>query len=128
LDESHSFRAIGHVENPFNDPTSGKVLRAVDSRIVLKPECVPGLAGMEAGQRLLVVFVFHRSQGFDWLQHPQGDRSRPKRGLFTLRSPKRPNPIGISEVDLISIEENILHVRGLDALNGSPVLDLKPVV
>jgi tRNA-Thr(GGU) m(6)t(6)A37 methyltransferase TsaA len=128
LEVGHSFRAIGHVENAYNDPVSGEILRAADSRIILRPECVPGLTGMEAGQRLLVVFVFHRSQDFEWLQHPKGNRSRPKRGVFTLRSPKRPNPIGISEVDLVSIEGNILQVRGLDALNGTPVLDLKPVV
>jgi tRNA-Thr(GGU) m(6)t(6)A37 methyltransferase TsaA len=128
LDKGHSFWAIGHVENPFNDPISSRILRAADSKIILKPECVPGLTDMEAGQRLLVVFVFHRSQDYEWLQHPKGNRSRPKRGVFTLRSPRRPNPIGISEVDLVSIEDNILHVRGLDALNGTPVLDLKPVV
>jgi tRNA-Thr(GGU) m(6)t(6)A37 methyltransferase TsaA len=128
LEVGHSFRAIGHVENAYNDPVSGEILRAADSRIILRPECVPGLTGMEAGQRLLVVFVFHRSQDFEWLQHPKGNRSRPKRGVFTLRSPKRPNPIGISEVNLVSIEGNILQVRGLDALNGTPVLDLKPVV
>ena len=75
---------------------------------------------------LLVVFVFHRSQGFDLLQHPRGNQSRPKRGVFALRSPNRPNPIGITEVELLAIEGNILTVSGLDAINGTPVLDLKP--
>jgi len=126
LDDQFTFKAIGHVENPFNEPTSGETLRAVDSRIVIRPTSLPGLTGMAAGQRLMVVFVFHRSEGFDWLQYPRGDRNQPKRGVFTLRSPKRPNPIGISEVELVSIEGNVLHVRGLDALNGTPVLDLKP--
>ncbi|MGD8760490.1 MAG: hypothetical protein PVJ07_09585, partial [Anaerolineales bacterium] len=68
MGERHTFLAIGHVKNPFNEPTPAKVLRAADSRIILRPECVPGLTGMEAGQRLLVVFVFHRSQDFEWLQ------------------------------------------------------------
>jgi tRNA-Thr(GGU) m(6)t(6)A37 methyltransferase TsaA len=128
LKEQYNFETIGHVENPFNEPTSSGTLRAVESRIVIRPEFLQGLTGMEAGQHLLVVFVFHRSEGFDWLQHPQGNRSRPKRGVFTLRSPKRPNPIGISEVELVDIEGNVLRVRGLDAINGTPVLDLKPVL
>jgi formylmethanofuran dehydrogenase subunit E len=127
LGEHHTFKTIGHVENPFDEPTSGTTLRAVESRIVIGPEYMPGLQGMEVGQRLLVVFVFHRSEGFEWLQHPRGNRSQPKRGVFTLRSPKRPNPIGISEVEIVAIEGNVLIVRGLDALNGTPVLDLKPV-
>jgi tRNA-Thr(GGU) m(6)t(6)A37 methyltransferase TsaA len=74
----------------------------------------------------MVVFYFHRSQGFDLLQHPQGDRSRPRRGVFALRSPRRPNPVGVTVVDLVAVAENVLRVRGLDAINGTPVLDLKP--
>jgi tRNA-Thr(GGU) m(6)t(6)A37 methyltransferase TsaA len=128
LEDPYTFKAIGHVENPFNEPTSGETLRTVESRIVIEPECLPGLTGMKAGQRLLVVFVFHRSKAFEWLQHPRGNRSQPKRGVFTLRSPRRPNPIGISEVELVAIEGNVLRVRNLDALNGSPVLDLKPAL
>jgi tRNA-Thr(GGU) m(6)t(6)A37 methyltransferase TsaA len=73
----------------------------------------------------MVVFYFHRSQGFDLLQHPRGDRSCPKRGVFALRSPRRPNTIGVTVVDLVDVEKNILRVRGLDALDGTPVLDLK---
>jgi tRNA-Thr(GGU) m(6)t(6)A37 methyltransferase TsaA len=126
LEDHYTFKAIGYVENPFDEPTSGETLRAVESRIIIEADYLPGLTGMAAGQRLLVVFVFHRSKGFDWLQHPRGDRNQPKRGVFTLRSPRRPNPIGISEVDLVAIESNMLRVRGLDALNGTPVLDLKP--
>jgi formylmethanofuran dehydrogenase subunit E len=74
----------------------------------------------------MVVFYFHRSRGFDLLQHPRGDKSRPRRGVFSLRSPRRPNPIGVTVVDLVAIDGNVLHVQGLDAINGTPVLDLKP--
>jgi tRNA-Thr(GGU) m(6)t(6)A37 methyltransferase TsaA len=74
----------------------------------------------------MVVFYFHRSQGYDLTQHPRGDPRRPKRGVFTLRSPRRPNPIGVTVVDLVAIEGNVLRVRGLDAINGTPVLDIKP--
>jgi len=127
LSKSHTFRAIGHVENLFNDPTSAATLRAAESRIVIDSEFSQGLTGLEAGQRLQVLFVFHLSHGSELMQHPRGDRSRAKRGVFALRSPKRPNAIGVSEVDIVSIDDNILRVRRLDALNGTPILDLKPV-
>jgi len=125
--ETFQFRAIGYVENEFQEPTKPDVLTASLSRIALDPALSDGLSGLEPGMALLVVFVFHRAVGHELLQHPRGDRSRLKRGVFALRSPNRPNPIGITEVEVVSIKENILTVRGLDAINGTPVLDLKPV-
>ena len=120
------FTTIGHVENHFDELASASEIRAEESRIVLYPEFVKGLQGLEAGQQLMVLFHFHRSEGFDLLQHPRGDQSRSKRGVFTLRSPRRPNPIGMTVVDLLAAQGNVLRVRGLDAINGTPVLDLKP--
>jgi tRNA-Thr(GGU) m(6)t(6)A37 methyltransferase TsaA len=129
LDEGgiFKFRAIGYVENELGEGTRAEELRASPSRIVLAPDLVEGLTGLELGREVMVLFVFHRAEGFDLLQHPRGDRSRPKRGVFTLRSPRRPNPIGVTEVEVVSIEGNILTVRGLDAIHGTPVLDIKPV-
>ena len=101
-------------------------MREAESRIVLDPAFVPALGGLEAGQQVLVLFAFDRSEGYELFQHPRGDTSRPRRGVFALRSPRRPNPIGATEVTLLSIEEDGLRVRGLDALNGTPVLDIKP--
>jgi tRNA-Thr(GGU) m(6)t(6)A37 methyltransferase TsaA len=124
--ETYTFREIGHVENEFDEPTDPGRLRQTISRIALDPILAGGLTGLNVGDKVLVVFYFHQSKGYDLLQHPRGDQSRSKRGVFTLRSPKRPNPIGISEVELLEVKDNILTVRGLDALNGSPVLDLKP--
>jgi tRNA-Thr(GGU) m(6)t(6)A37 methyltransferase TsaA len=125
-EEAIVYRAIGHVENAFDGPAAPEKIRSVESRIVLDPALTEGLKGLRPGQRIMVVFYFHRSQGFDLLQHPQGDRSRPRRGVFALRSPRRPNPIGVTVVELVAVEENVLRVRGLDAINGTPVLDLKP--
>jgi tRNA-Thr(GGU) m(6)t(6)A37 methyltransferase TsaA len=122
---SVTYRPIGHVENDVSDPVGPDDMRDVESRIVLEPALVEGLVGLESGQHVVVVFHFHRSWGYDLLQHPRGDTSRPKRGVFALRSPCRPNPIGISTVDVVAIEGNVLRVRGLDAINGTPVLDLK---
>jgi len=120
------FRAIGHVENQFDEPAAPDQIRSAVSRIILDPSLVEGLKGLEAGQQIMVVFYFHLSEGFNLLQHPRGDQSRPRRGVFSLRSPNRPNPIGVTVVDLIDIEDNILRVRGLDAISGTPLLDLKP--
>lgn len=124
--ETYTFREIGHVENEFDEPTDPDRLKQTISRIVLDPTLSGGLNGLNVGDRLLVVFYFHQSKGYDLLQHPGGDRSRNRRGVFTLRSPKRPNPIGISEVELMGLKDNILTVKGLDAINGTPILDLKP--
>jgi tRNA-Thr(GGU) m(6)t(6)A37 methyltransferase TsaA len=125
-EEEISFRAIGHVENPFTDPADPETLRGSDSRIVLDANLTDGLIGLKPGDRLIVAFAFHRSEGYDLLQHPRGDPSRDPQGVFSLRSPRRPNPLGITEVELVSIEGNVLIVRGLDAIRGTPVLDLKP--
>lgn len=119
-------RSIGRVENGLPLGTPGEDLRAATSRIVLEPDLQPGLEGLEDETRILVVFYFHQSKDWELLQHPRGDRSRPKRGVFSLRSPRRPNPIGITEVEILEIRGNVLAVRGLDAVDGTPVLDLKP--
>lgn len=120
------YTAIGHVKNEFDEPTPPEKLRAAVSRIVIEPALAEGLSGLEPGGRLVVVFAFHRAAEYELLQHPRGDRSRPRRGVFALRSPRRPNPIGVTEAELLAIEENVLRVRDLDAINGTPVLDLKP--
>lgn len=122
-----SFQPIGYIENDFQEAVEPDTSRASLSRIVLASDLIEGLTGLEPGMDVLVVFVFHRAEGCDLLQHPRGDRSRPKRGVFALRSPNRPNPIGVTEVELVSIEGNILTIRGSDAIHGTPVLDLKPV-
>jgi len=127
MEDSHlSVRPIGVVENGLPYGTPGDTLRAHESRIILERALVPALAGLEKEPRILVVFYFHLSEGWELLQHPRGDDTREKRGLFALRSPRRPNPIGVTEVELLGIRENVLTVWGLDAVDGTPVLDLKP--
>lgn len=122
-----SFTPIGVVHNGFPLGTPSETMRASESRIVLESDLVEGLQDMDRESKVLVVFHFHQSQGFELLQHPKGDTDRPKRGVFALRSPRRPNPVGVTEAELLDITENVLVVRGLDAIEGTPVLDLKPV-
>jgi len=122
-----SFTPIGHVENVFDHTASPDTIKAVESKIVLSPHLVPGLTGLKVGGRVMVIFHFDRSDNtYELLQHPRGDTGRPKRGVFALCSPRRPNLIGVTVVDLVAVDDNVLRVRNLDAINGTPVLDLKP--
>lgn len=121
------FQAIGHVENNANEMLAPNQIKALPSRIVLDPKLVDGLLGLIPGQKLVILFHFHLSQdSYDLQQHPKRDQLRPKRGVFALRSPQRPNAIGVTTIELVEISDNVLHVRNLDAINGTPVLDIKP--
>jgi tRNA-Thr(GGU) m(6)t(6)A37 methyltransferase TsaA len=124
--EAATFHPIGVVQNGLPLGTPRDSLVAAEATITLLPEFTPGLLGLDKEPRILVVFHFHLSQGWDLLQHPRGDSTREKRGVFALKSPRRPNGVGVTEVDLLEIEANVLRVRGLDAVDGTPVLDLKP--
>ncbi len=127
MNQPDQLQPIGTVENSILETIAPDEIRRVPSRILLDPQLVLGLQGLQSGQHVMIVFRFHRaSPEYELLQHPRGDRSRPKRGIFALRSPQRPNRIGVTIVELIKIEGNILHVRNLDAINGTPVLDIKP--
>lgn len=119
------FQPIGYVENEHDFP-SDHFRDTAESRLHIDPSLAAGLEGLSVGQQIMVIFYFHHSKGFSLLQHPQGDQSRAKRGVFAICSPYRPNPIGVTVVTLIGIEGNVLRVRGLDACNGTPILDLKP--
>ena len=119
------FSPIGYVENRFHDNVPSDV-GSTESKIQIATDLREGLSGLEQGVEVLILFWCHRSQGFELLQHPRGDTNRPKRGVFTLRSPHRPNAIALTRVRVLDIEGCTLRVAGLDALDGTPVLDLKP--
>jgi len=98
------------------------------SEIELFPQYTQGLKGVRETETLQILYWMHNLTEDDrnaLLAHPRGDRARPKRGVFILRSPMRPNPIGSSKVEFVKREKNSLFVRGLDALEGSPVIDIK---
>jgi len=96
--------------------------------IEILPEFAEGLEGVEEEEHLWVLYWLHEAPA-EWRRvlraHPRGDRSRPQRGVFALHSPMRPNPIAMTRVRLLARQENVLLVEGLDARQGSPVLDLK---
>ncbi len=98
--------------------------RRLVSRIVLENEFAKGLDGIEEWSHVYVIFWMHKISDKDkMLVHPGGGKNV---GIFATRAPIRPNPIGLTLVELVKREENVLLVRGLDALNNSPVLDIKP--
>ena len=119
---------IGFVSSPFKDTASiPKGLGAKhDAEGVLKilPELEPGLTDIEGFSHLIVLWEFDRSQGFALLGTPPSD-NRPH-GVFATRSPRRPNPIGLTIVELLRRDGASLHVRGVDMLDGTPILDIKP--
>jgi tRNA-Thr(GGU) m(6)t(6)A37 methyltransferase TsaA len=103
-------------------------MRRHTARLILRPDLVEGLDGLAVGDPIVVLFHFHRAEGYLLRCHPRGDVSRPVRGVFALRSQHRPNPIGATLARIVSIEGNVLQVVGLDALDGTPLLDIKPYV
>ena len=123
-----TLQPIGRVKNSVDEMLRPDEIKRLPSRIIVDPALVEGLSGLELGQEILVLFYFHKSPPqYDLLQHPKHDLSRPQRGVFALRSPQRPNRLGTTVVEIVRIEDNVLHVRNLDAINDTPVLDIKPV-
>jgi tRNA-Thr(GGU) m(6)t(6)A37 methyltransferase TsaA len=117
---------IGYVErDEGSEVLRGKELREQRVRIVVNPAVADALLGLEPGSDVLVLCYFHKSDR-DVLQvHPRGNMDNPLRGVFATRSPARPNPIAVTSARIQRIEENVLHVVGLDALDGTPVVDIK---
>jgi len=89
-------------------------------------EYVDGLKDIEGFSHIIILYLFHKSKGFSLLVRPFLDET--KRGVFATRSPRRPNLIGLSVVELLGRERNILLVEGMDVLDGAPLLDIKPYV
>jgi len=119
-------RPIGYVERRDPEGLTGDELRSRPACIVINPDLAEGLDGLRPGDDVLVLFWFHRSEGYALRVHPRGDPTYPMRGVFATRSPRRPNPIGATVAHILRIEGNVLEVIGLDAWDGSPVLDIKP--
>jgi tRNA (adenine37-N6)-methyltransferase len=118
---------IGRIETPFKTradcPRQGRH-DGPECRIVLDEAYAPGLKGLEAFATIEVLYWMHEARRDLIEQSPKGDGET--KGTFALRSPLRPNPIATALVQLVSIAGNVVTVRGLDCLDGTPLLDLKP--
>ena len=93
--------------------------------IEIHPKFIEGLDGIQKGDTIVVLFWLDRADRSILKVHPRGNKSKPKRGVFTTRSPVRPNPIAVSELLVEKISDNILTVKGLDILDMTPVIDIK---
>ena len=123
--------AIGVVESSLTDPSAAPKQGhegAPEAWIAIDPALAEGLGGIAAGDRVIVLTWLHRAQRDVLRVHPRDDPANPMRGVFSTRSADRPNPIGLHEVEVLALEGSRLRVRDLEAVDGTPVLDLKPVL
>ena len=120
--EKIHFEPVGIVKNDFNEPTDWREIKSKSSTILIYPQWQDALSNIEACEYIDIVFHFHKSKDYDLIHNiPSGAR----RGVFASRSPRRPNGIGITSVKLIRQTCGSLMVEGLDAINNTPVLDIK---
>ena len=101
---------------------------APDAWLVFAPGVLEGLEGIAPGDQLILLTWFDRAERGVLRVRPRDDPSNPMRGVFATRSPDRPNPIGLHEVEVLEIDGLRMHVRPLEAIDGTPVLDVKPVI
>jgi tRNA (adenine37-N6)-methyltransferase len=127
---SFSYEPIGVIRSPFTDlsgmPIQPSQAIGVPGRIELVSELQGGLKDLEGFSHLILLYHFHKSSGYKLEVVPFLDTVA--RGVFSTRAPKRPNPIGLSIVRLITIEEATLSIEDVDVLDGTPLLDIKPYV
>ena len=123
-----TLQPIGYLETPFNDiadmPIQPSVLADTRGKAVLDEKFVPGLKDLDGFSHIILLFLLHKISGYQLEVVPFMDTL--PHGIFATRSPKRPNRIGMSIVRVERVEENIVHFKGVDMLNGSPLLDIKP--
>jgi len=119
---------IGHIRSPYHDPK--EVPRGLGAKhtaegmLEVVPEMEIGLQDLDGFSHLILVWVFHRSEGYDLIVKPPSDNR--SHGVFATHAPRRPNPIGITVVELVRREGRNLWLRGIDMIDGTPVLDIKP--
>ncbi len=124
-----TMKPIGIVQTDAVSVPNHWTISEVEGTLVIDESYRKGLTGIEPGDSIVVIFHFHKSRPFtrqDLTQHPRGDLSRAKRGVFDICSPIRPNPIGMSVLTVTGIDDTIIVVKGLDMLDGTPILDIKP--
>ncbi len=119
---------IGVIRSPFTSlagmPIQPGGARDVAGSVELDPALAPGLADLDGFSHVYLLYLFHASSGYDLTVTPFLDPA--PRGLFATRAPRRPNPIGLSVVEVVAIEGAVVRLRGVDVLDGTPLLDIKP--
>jgi tRNA (adenine37-N6)-methyltransferase len=123
------FEPVGFVKTEVEKVPRHWTVSNAEGQIVVDDKFVAGLKDVKPGQQIVVIFYFHRSPEFtpDFLIQTPPHLNR-QMGVFSICSPVRPNPIGMSVLEVARIEGNVIHVRGIDMIDGTPVLDIKPLV
>ncbi len=128
--EDIAYRPIGIVRSPFRD-TKGMPVQPVGAigvagRVEVHPDFAGGLMDLAGFSHVFLLYHLHRVAGYDLVVRPFLDNA--DHGIFATRSPTRPNPIGLSVLELAGVEGTVVHLRNVDVLDGTPVLDIKPYV
>jgi len=128
---SYDVVPIGRVESPLTDkataPKQGHE-GSPEAWLVFEPAVLEGLDGIAAGDEVILLTWLDRADRDVLRVHPRDDASNPMRGVFNTRSADRPNPIGLHPVQIVEIDGNRVRVRNLEALDGTPIVDVKPVI
>ncbi len=120
-------RVRSHLKQRHEAPRQGRPA-GVEAELIIDKAVKKGLEGIDTGDKLFALCWYHMADRQTLRVHPRADQSIAKRGVFATRSPDRPNPIGLCLVDVISVKGTVLKVRGLDAVDGTPIIDLKPYI
>lgn len=124
-------RFVGRVESPLKDRADAPRQAdetAPEAWLVFDDDVAPGLDGLTSGDELFLLTWLHLADERALRVHPRGDRSRPRRGVFSTRSPRRPNPIGLHRVRIRAVDGPRVLVHPLEVVDGTPILDIKPVM
>jgi tRNA-Thr(GGU) m(6)t(6)A37 methyltransferase TsaA len=128
---SFDVKAIGRVESPLTDLESAPRQAdegAPEAWLVFEPEVLEGLRSIRPGDEVIVLTWLDRARRDVLSVHPRGDASRAQEGVFSTRSPHRPNPIGLHRVEITAVDGRRVRVRSLEALDGTPIIDVKPIL
>jgi tRNA-Thr(GGU) m(6)t(6)A37 methyltransferase TsaA len=128
---SFEVKAIGRVESPLTDLESAPRQAdegAPEAWLVFELEMLEGLLSLRPGDEILVITWLDRARRDVLSVHPRGDTSRAQEGVFSTRSPHRPNPIGLHQVEITAIDGRRVRVRNLEVLDGTPIIDVKPIL
>jgi len=124
------YKPIGVIHSPFKEPEGTPIqpagAKGTDGIVEIFPEYAEGLKDIEGFSHIILLYHFHLSKGATLLAKPFMDNE--KHGVFAMRGPSRPNPIGISVVRLVGVEGNMLHIQDVDIVDGTPLLDIKPYI
>lgn len=121
-------RPIGVIRSPLvhlEDAPKQGAEAAIEGKLVIDERYREAFLGLKPGQFVVILYWMSLAERDRLQVHPRGDRTRPMKGVFATRAPHRPNPIGIERVEITSIEGTVISVRGLDALDGTPLIDIK---